>query len=179
VRPLQNLCVDCGNTTAYWGPSSSIERCWECHVLRRRGRVLSFVERPADDECWVWPGARNRLGYGAAKHEGKSYRAHRLVYQLRVGPIPDGLVLDHLCRNRACVNPAHLEPVTNAENLRRAVERRTHCKQGHEFTPENTYHGKDGRSCRICGREWMRNRRRASSQANPTMPHVGRNQEAA
>ncbi len=78
--------------------------------------------------------------------------AHRVAYELAIGPVPDGLVVDHLCFNRACVRPGHLEPVTQQENVMRA---RTHCRKGHEFTPENTYVRPGGtggiqRICRTC-----------------------------
>lgn len=74
---------------------------------------------PGDNGCWVWLRSRDRDGYGWASLDNKTYSAHRLVFVLLGGVIPDGLVLDHLCRVRHCVNPAHLEPVTNRENLAR------------------------------------------------------------
>ena len=96
--------------------------------------------------------------------------AHRVVYEILVGPIPVGLELDHLCRNRACVNPDHLEPVTTRTNLLRGYSpwacraRQTHCKRGHEFTPENTYGTGDGRRyCRTCRRAHHRESRAVSS----------------
>lgn len=114
-----------------------------------------------DGGCWLWTASLTRGGYGQFRINGKTRRAHRIAYLLSVGPIPDGLDLDHLCRTPACVNPAHLEPVTRGENtarggaiaaMRAARAAQTHCKHGHEFTPENTYiHPKSGaRDCRKC-----------------------------
>lgn len=117
-----------------------------------------------DGECWLWTGETWK-GYG--KFGGG--QAHRVIYQRVVGPVPDGLELDHTCRVPTCVNPAHLEPVTRAENMRRRSEAQTHCKRGHEFTPENTYRPKGGsRHCRACNREAVRrygHRHRAAVRA--------------
>lgn len=113
--------------------------------------------------CWLWTGALSRRGYGIFMFfKGKTNQAHIWSYQHFIGPIPDGLHLDHLCRVRRCVNPKHLDPVTNAENHRRASEAVTHCKYGHEYTPENTYRrpGRSSRECRVCIKE--RPARRAS-----------------
>lgn len=107
--------------------------------------------------CWLWYGSTNKDGYGRSgkQRQGKPYLAHRWVYEELVGPIPEGLTLDHLCRNPTCVNPQHLEPVPIAENCRRGARAtQTHCKYGHEFTEENTYRRAHGRrECRVCIRE--------------------------
>lgn len=99
-----------------------------------------------DAACWEWGGRIcNGYGYSAGK------RAHRLVYELLVGLIPEGLVLDHLCRNKRCVNPAHLEPVTQRENMARWAATITECAKGHPFDEVNTYRKPNGgRGCRAC-----------------------------
>lgn len=112
------------------------------------------------DGCWSWHSTHVSSGYGVLSYKGRQIRAHRVAYELLVGPIPDTLVLDHLCKNRGCVNPDHLEVVTKGENTLRGDGpsamnlRKTHCKKGHEFTPENLFNDKTGRRCcRVCGRE--------------------------
>jgi hypothetical protein len=115
--------------------------------------------------CWVWAGRQTVKGYGTISFFSSPYRAHRVAYELLVGPIPDGLVIDHLCRNRLCVNPDHLEPVTIKENVMRGVgltarlASATHCVNGHEFTPENTGINAGHRFCRECNRANSRARR--------------------
>lgn len=104
--------------------------------------------------CWEWQRGKSPKGYGQF-HEGHhTVFAHRWAYQHFIGPIADGLVLDHLCRNHACVNPAHLEPVTIGENLARGIKAnalKTVCKHGHPYTPENTIARANGkRCCRKC-----------------------------
>jgi len=102
--------------------------------------------------CWMWRGQTIPLGYGRLSHGGP-LQAHRVAYEILVGPIPEGLTIDHLCRVPGCVNPAHLEPVTASENLRRRHAAVTHCPQGHEYTAENTYQHRGSRYCKACTRE--------------------------
>lgn len=117
--------------------------------------MAKFWDQVREDDrgCWIWQG-RQIKGYGTAS---MGRLAHRVAYQEMVGDIPTGLELDHLCRTPLCVNPDHLEPVTRDENRRRHIATITHCKHGHEFTPENTYL-RDGyrRQCRACNREQVR-----------------------
>lgn len=113
--------------------------------------------------CWNWTAHRCKQGYGhfSFGNTGQKLQAHRISYTALVGMIPQGLELDHLCRNTSCVNPDHLEPVTGMENRRRMFSYPSwivsgkkftgYCKHGHEYTPDNTYTYKDGRTdCRTC-----------------------------
>ena len=123
--------------------------------------------RPELGPCWQWTAAKDRDGYGQIGEGGRegAVQAHRSAYELLVGPIPDGLVLDHLCRTPSCVNPSHLEPVTQAENVRRGYwGTRTHCVNGHEWDEGNTRSRPDGkRECRACHRIRERARRRRAA----------------
>jgi len=124
------------------------------------------------DTCWLWTAGRDGNGYGVAilgsRTDGtyRHVKAHRHSYELLVGPIPEGLHIDHLCRVRHCVNPAHLEPVTQRENILRGesvsarAARQTHCKNLHALVPENLIKraNRNGRECKICHRDRMRKR---------------------
>jgi hypothetical protein len=119
-----------------------------------------FVPEP-NTGCWLWLAQVSRDGYGKFKYIGGQL-AHRFAYETARGPVPEGLELDHLCRQRSCVNPDHLEAVTRRENARRGLRGSltTHCPHGHEYTPENTYSNpKGGRVCRACrSLDWQRRR---------------------
>jgi hypothetical protein len=121
--------------------------------------------------CLVWTGTIDSKGYGVITIAGRQRKVHRLVYEAVIGPMPrrdgDGkaIVSDHLCRNRACANPEHIDPVTDGVNVMRGVSfspgnaAKTHCDKGHEFTPENTYIATSGeRVCRTCRRAYDRRR---------------------
>ncbi len=139
------------------------------------------VDKRGPRDCWLWKKGHNGQGYGFYTWEGRQQLTHRIAYTLTVGPIPDGMQLDHQChtpdctgatkcQHRRCCNPAHLKPVTNAENSsaersRKAYGRKvTHCPRGHEYTPENTRETAKGyRNCRTCERERTRDRRTSGS----------------
>jgi hypothetical protein len=140
------------------------------HRRKTTGSEYRIEDHGYDTPCWIWQGVKED-GYGRINREGFR-RAHTLYYVKAKGPIPDGMQLDHLCRARACVNPDHLEPVTQTVNVRRGVEARgkpTHCKHGHEFTPENTIVRRDGSwRCRMCDNATQRahwHRKKAQREA--------------
>jgi hypothetical protein len=120
-------------------------------------RFWSKVEKT--DTCWNWVSAISKEGYGRFSLNGTNQLAHRVAWCLTRGEIPIGKVIDHLCRNRKCCNPNHLEIVTTQENTKRGLLGNiTHCKQGHEFTEANTYVFPNGktRQCKTCRRENLR-----------------------
>lgn len=146
-------------------------------------RFWSKVRHGEPDDCWTWTGSLSR-GYGwffdsrdATAPGSHGIGAHRWLYERWMGPVEPGLHLDHICHDpavchggescphRACVNPRHLVPTTHGDNVRRGVrfKPRTHCKRGHEFTPENTAVSPTTgiRRCRTCARDAMRRRRAA------------------
>lgn len=109
--------------------------------------------------CWLWLGAHDRKrGYGALWVNGRMQYAHRVMYELKVGPIPKNLVIDHYCNVKCCVNPAHLRPLSNAENVSRAIVPLLACKRGHPLVGENLKPCSKGSGyrCRICAREHQR-----------------------
>jgi hypothetical protein len=134
--------------------------------MKTRAESERFWEKvEKTDTCWLWTGGTSS-GYGRILRSGQRSMvyAHRWSYEFHVGPIPDGLVIDHLCRVRHCVNPDHLEPVTWRENIDRGLTSATKdaCINGHEFTPENTHHTPASarkRTCRTCAREHSRSYR--------------------
>ena len=153
-------------------------------------RLRSKITVDPSTGCWLWRAVNSR-GYGTIRWSGKPRTAHRVVYELLAGPIPDGLTLDHTCHpgdgscpaatcpHRRCANPAHLEPVTNRENILRGnspsarAAKVTRCPKDHEYTPENTYIERDGsRTCRKChlGRKEEQRRRNGIKPTPPRIP---------
>ena len=139
-------------------------------------RIMDRTKQDANG-CWVWQGYIAKRGYASIWWQGRQWLAHRAVYTQLVGEIPDHLEIDHLCENKACCNPHHLEAVTRAVNMARSMNvvtalnaLKTHCKRGHEFTPENTDYrpqsqGRAGvaRMCIACREERkVRERKRAA-----------------
>jgi hypothetical protein len=120
------------------------------------------------DTCWLWTASVNHDGYGKFSYKKRTFWVHRLSYLAIIGEIPEGMPLDHLCRVRNCVNPDHLEPVTNKENILRGEgpsaqnAKKTHCPQGHKYNKENTYIYKftQKRACRMCDKLKKREKRK-------------------
>jgi hypothetical protein len=131
------------------------------------------VDRRGPTECWPWIGARESNGYGQLQMKSNKrtryLMAHRVAYELQIGRIPDGLVIDHLCRNRVCVNASHLEPVTSLVNIQRGTRGPSaNCIHGHPFSGENlmiqTWRGRSRPRCRTCRRAEDARRRAAGKK---------------
>lgn len=144
---------------------------------RKIGDDMRFLLKVRHDgECLIWTDFLHRRGYGSFLADGVTWKAHRWAYQRWVGPIPNGLTIDHLCCNKACVRLDHLEPVTNSENTRRAMERRgNRCRRGHDLTLPGavyvfmqdkrgiTYIGRQCLECRFITDGRSRNRNRMAA----------------
>lgn len=151
-------------------------------TILRKSRKLTVQDRldqrvvVNEFGCWIWTGQKQDSGYGRLGIDGTTKVAHKFIYEQLVGPVPKGMVLDHLCHtesdcpggpecpHRPCVNPEHLEPVSPKENIRRGrtgqlEAQRTHCPQNHAYTPENTRINGKSRQCRKCGRDYVRRKR--------------------
>ncbi len=156
-------------------------------LLPERLRTKILIPEDPND-CWEWLACVSPVGYGRFGWEGKAHEVHRVVYTLLVGPIPAGLVIDHICHteacrkvnreclHRRCQNPLHLSPVTRKANVMRAINpitinaRKTECAKGHPYTPETQIIDGGYRRCILCRREFDRKRR---PRKNPN-PRLGR-----
>lgn len=174
ANPTTVTCGECGVQRTLKHPTKAGRMCRPCAAKIGSKAAIEANTRPAaqrfmqyvrevESGCWEWVGTLQRNGYSSFYYRGKIVRGHRWSYEHFTAPIPQGKEIDHLCRNRKCVNPAHLEPVTSKENARRAM--RTHCVNGHAFTPENIYMHDGKRHCRECrrirGREYHRRKANA------------------
>lgn len=144
------------------------------------GRFWGYVDKRGPDDCWLWTGYKSPKGYGYFSRLGKNHRAHRVAVILAGREIPADMVCDHLCRNRDCVNPAHIEIVTNRQNVLRGVsgvegrklyrDKEKYCVRGHERTPENTIFRNNGyRHCKLC--KVITDARRYTRKEEPTHDH--------
>lgn len=131
-------------------------------------RIYEKIEPVPESGCWIWLGAtKGEEEYGRIYIGKQRFTLHKLMYELLVGPVPDGLVLDHLCRVRCCINPYHLEPVTDAVNIYRGKAPgiirmgSAHCVKGHPWDGKNTRVHGERRFCRSCERERSTRRRHA------------------
>lgn len=138
-------------------------------MLPQSTHDLFWAKVEKTDGCWLWTGMLAWNGYGLFYVAKRLKRAHRIAYAELAGPIPEGLSLDHLCRVRHCVNPAHLEPVPNRTNVLRGEgitaqnARKTECIRGHALSPDNTRWSNGTRKCRACDK--LRSARKLRSVA--------------
>jgi HNH endonuclease len=160
-------CEICGSPVhgrSRWCGSTCRMRSWRAHrAMPKQSEAERFwkkVEKTSADGCWEWTASRNRAGYGQFQRSSRIPRlAHLYAYELIVGPVPPKHDLHHVCENRGCCNPAHLEPLTRKEHME--IHLATRCRRGHAYTEGNTYvRPSGGRECRICMAERQRNRRR-------------------
>lgn len=164
VMRIDKVCAYCKKPfVAYSDARRTCSTSCRKEYERAQIQARFWVKVQKTDGCWLWTGRLDSHGYGLFRAPGIRIRAHRFAYQALVSFIPEGLHIDHLCRNRQCVNPAHLEPVTCKENLLRGEgptgkkSRQTHCINGHILDAENTYVRPNGtRLCRTCAKERAR-----------------------
>ena len=150
----------------------SMDRFWS--KVNKVGQSPST--RPELGPCWLWMASLDTYGYGmfwqGPRPMRKLRRSHRVAYEASFGQIPEGFDIDHLCRNRCCVNPAHLEPVTRKENLRRGIRpgryqsSKTHCPKGHPYEGINLFIDRGRRHCMTCRRKYQRDYAREKRQRN-------------
>lgn len=180
---MNPTCVTPDCARAIYGSGPLCKPCYELQrrhgttdraAVKRMSRRRPLAERmwtkfERVDGHWLWTDHLDEHGYGRLTIDGRSRPAHRVMYELLVGPVSRGLHIDHLCRVPRCVNPSHLEPVTPAENIRRGVgppaqnRLKTECPQGHPYNEANT-HWYDGRRyCRACSNIRRRERRAAAA----------------
>ena len=153
-----------GRDSFCWKHYRNLMRFGTAEIARTATEERFWEKVEKTDTCWLWLGALGHFGHGTFKVEGKTVKAHRYAYELLIGSIPDGLVLDHVCQIPPCVNPDHLEPVTQRENVQRGSTppannaRKELCLNGHVFSTENTRFDPKTkhRICRTCARETMR-----------------------
>ena len=168
-----------GSPPLRYGPHvrTSDGRTWDQRLSDATDRIEARLDKTGD--CWLWPGGQNGRGYGVisiktgVRRESRSRYVHRLIYERYIGAIPTGWELDHLCRIRHCTNPAHLELVTHAENVRRAAALITHCPRGHAYDAENTALNAGKRVCRTCRRD-DKYAARAGTPGHGTRPRSAR-----
>lgn len=142
-------------------------------------KIERSIEFDTNGGCWLWRAGGSNGGYGRLSVGDHDITAHRAAYECWVGRLPADKQIDHLCRVRMCVNPAHLEPVSARENVLRGVapsaqnSRKTHCLRGHEFTPENTYHElrSNYRHCRECAKDREKRRPVRSPRSSAERPN--------